>query len=68
MLATLARAWWHASTRPTSDTFRRAIGGQSHLKTLGGVMVAAVLGVGCSWVAHRLLQDPRHEFMGLASM
>ena len=68
MLATLARAWWHASTRPTADTFRRAIDGQGHLKTLGGVLVAAVLGVGCSWVAHRLLQDPQSEFMGLASM
>jgi hypothetical protein len=68
MLATLARAWWHASTRPTTDTFRQAISGKSHVKTLAGVLLAAVLGLACSWVVHCLLQGPRREFMGLASV
>lgn len=68
MLATLARGWWTASTKPTADTFRHALSGKSHLRTLAGVLVAAVLGVGCSWVAHGLLLDSRQEFMGLASM
>lgn len=64
----LVAAWWHASTRPSTDTFRRAIDGESHLKTLGGVLVAAVLGVGLSWVTHQVLHDARREFMGLASV
>jgi hypothetical protein len=68
MLATLASAWWTASTKPTADTFRHALGGGSHLRTLAGVLVAAVLGLGCSWLAHWLLRDSRQEFMGLASM
>jgi hypothetical protein len=64
----LAAAWWHASIRPSTDTFRRAISGRSHVRTLVGVLVGAVLGVGMSWVTHRLLHDPGDDFMGLASV
>jgi hypothetical protein len=42
--------------------------GKSHVKTFVGVLVAAIGGVGLSWVAHWLLRDPRMEFMGLASV
>ena len=66
--ATLANEWWRASTKPSVDTFRHAIGSQSHVRTLVGVLLAAVLGVGCSWVVHWLVHDPRQDFMGLASM
>ena len=68
MLPGLATAWWYASSRPSTDTFRRAISGKGHIKTLAGVLVGAVLGVGLSWVTHRLLHDPGDDFMGLASV
>jgi hypothetical protein len=68
MLAALAKAWWHASSRPTTETFKQAIADTSHLKALAGVLVAAVLGVGLSWITHWLLQGARQEFMGLASV
>jgi len=68
MVAGLATAWWQAVARPATDTFRRAIPDQSHVKTFAGVLAAAVLGVGLSWVAHWLLHDPTEEFTGLASV
>jgi hypothetical protein len=64
----LTTAWWHVSTRPSADAFRNAISGKSHLKTFTGVLFAAILGVGLSWITHRLLHDPDQEFMGLASI
>jgi hypothetical protein len=68
MLAKLATAWWRVCSRPSADAFRQAAGGQSHVKTFVGVLVAAIFGVGLSWVAHWLLRGPRAESMGLASM
>ncbi len=68
MLIELITAWWRVCSRPSADAFRRAAGGQSHLKTLAGVLVAAIIGVGLSWVTHWLLHDPQVEFMGLASV
>ena len=68
MLAGLATAWWQAVARPATDTFRRAIPDQSHVKTFAGVLVAAVFGVGLSWIVHSLLHDPQEQFMGLASV
>jgi hypothetical protein len=67
VLAELTKAWWRVCSRPSTDTFRQAANGQSHVKTFAGVLVAAIFGAGLSWVAHRLLHDPRVEFMGLAS-
>ncbi len=68
MLPGLAAAWWRASTRPSTETFSHAVTGKSHVKTLAGVLAGAVLGVGLSWVTHRLLQEPGQDFMGLASV
>jgi hypothetical protein len=68
VLAGLATAWWQAVTRPATNTFRHAISSQSHVKTFLGVLVAAFLGVGLSWIAHRLLRSPAEQFMGLASV
>jgi len=68
MLAVLAGACWRACARPSTATFRDTLAGQSHVKTLTGVLLAAVLGVGCSWLVHLALQGSRQEFMGLASV
>ncbi len=68
MLAELTTAWWRVCSRPSTDTFRQAASGTSHVKAFAGVLVAAILGVGLSWVAHWLLGDPQAEFMGLASV
>jgi hypothetical protein len=68
MLADLTTAWWRACSRPSTRTFRQAVGGKSHVKTFVGVLLAAILGAGLSWVVHSLLRDPRVEFMGLASV
>jgi hypothetical protein len=68
MLAELTTAWWRVCSRPSTDTFRQAASGTSHVKTFAGVLVAAILGVGLSWVAHWFLGDAQAEFMGLASV
>lgn len=68
MLLNLVSSWWQAVTRPAADTFRQLAEDQSHGKALAGVLIAAVLGLGLSWVIHRLLHDPGEEFMGLASI
>jgi hypothetical protein len=68
MVAQLATAWWRVCSRPSTGAFRQAASGQSHVKTFVGVLVAAIFGVGLSWVVHWLLRDSRAEFIGLASM
>jgi len=68
MLAGLTAAWWRVCSGPSTDAFRKAADGQSHVKAFAGVLVAAIFGVGLSWVAHWLLRGPRVEFMGLASV
>ncbi len=68
MPVTLPSAWWRVCANPSAGTFRDAIAGQSHAKTLAGVVLAAIVGVGCSWVVHWLLQGAQQQFMGLASV
>jgi hypothetical protein len=68
MLAELTTASWRVCSRPSTDTFRKAAGGRSHIKALLGILLAAILGALLSWVTHVLLRDPRSEFMGLASV
>jgi hypothetical protein len=68
MLTELSTAWWRVCSRPSAGTFRQMASGKSHVKTFVGVLVAAMLGGGLSWVAHWLLRDARMEFMGLASV
>lgn len=68
MLAELTTGWWRVCSRPSTDTFAQAAAGRSHVKTFVGVLLAAIVGVGLSWVAHWLLRDPRMAFMGLASV
>jgi hypothetical protein len=68
MTINLATAWWNGFTQPVTRTFRDAISGGSHLKALVGVVAGAVLGVGLSWLTHKLVGSPQQDFMGLASI
>lgn len=61
-------SWLHVLTRPYTPVFRDELARKSNLRTLIHVAVAAVLGIGLSWLAHLLFGRPAREFMGLASV
>lgn len=68
MIMSLGIAWWKAFTQPGTSTFQDAMSGKSTIKTFVGVTVAAVLGLGLSWLIHQLMAPSTQEFMGLASI
>ena len=63
----LFKTWIKVFLNPRTDIFRGELVRKSNLTTFIGIAIAAVIGLGLSWLTHLIAGQPPEEFMGLAS-
>jgi hypothetical protein len=68
MIKDLFKSWLNVFLRLWALVFRTELSRQGYLKTFVGLMMAALLGLGLSWLTHLLFSQPSKGFMGLASV
>jgi len=64
----LLKSWVKVTVKPWTLIFREALTGKSNIATVANVTIAAILGLGLSWLIHLITGQSPEEFRGLASV
>lgn len=68
MFITLFKSWQNITLHPWTSAFRDALPNKSHVATLANVTIAAILGLGLSWITYLITGQAVGEFRGLAAI
>lgn len=64
----LFKSWWRVLRHPWTPVFREELDHKTNIRTLMGVTVATLLGLGLSWLVHLLSGQSAQQYMGITSI